>query len=275
MQKRIIVLLFFVYLISYIKAATVDTVSVYSSSMKKKITTVVVLPDSYNETNNIPAVYLLHGYGDNYSTWLKEVPHIKELADLYNFIIIMPDGAKSWYWDSPVDSKVRYETFISSELVNYIDKNYKTIKNRKARAITGNSMGGQGALFIAFRHQDTFSTAGSLSGGVDIRPFPSNWSMADNLGAFNKYPERWNSFAVINQLWRLVPGKLSIIIDCGRQDFFHQVNINLHNKLSVRNIPHVFIENDGQHTWEYWNEEIDFQFLFFHNHLEYKTAINQ
>ena len=74
----------------------------------------------------------------------------------------------SWYWNSPVDPKSQYETFISDELIKAIDSKYKTIKNRTGRAITGLSMGGHGALYLAIKHQDVFGAAGSMSGGVDI-----------------------------------------------------------------------------------------------------------
>jgi S-formylglutathione hydrolase FrmB len=52
-------------------------------------------------------------------------------------------------------------------------------------------MGGHGALNLAFKHQDVFGAAGSMSGGVDIRPFPNNWDMAKQLGTYAEQPERW------------------------------------------------------------------------------------
>ena len=268
MIRKLFLLFSFWYFASLSFASTVDTISVYSSSMNKNIKAVVVLPDNYNKAKQLPVVYILHGYGDNYSKWINKVPYLTKTADLYQFIIVMPDGSKnSWYWDSPVDTLSCYETFISNELIKHIDSNYKTIKSREGRAITGNSMGGQGALFLAFRHQDVFSAAGSLSGGVDIRPFPLNWDMADKLGAFSKFPERWNEYSIINQVWRLTPGSLHLIIDCGTDDFFYHVNETFHKKLLERNIPHVFIENRGNHNWKYWSEEIDYQLLFFSKHL--------
>jgi len=91
--------------------------------------------------------------------------------------------------------------------------------------------------------------------------------MADKLGAFNKFPERWNDYSIINQVWRLTPHSLHLIIDCGTDDFFYHVNKNLHNKLLERNIPHVFIENKGNHSWNYWREEIGYQLLFFSKYL--------
>ncbi len=264
--------LFFSSLFGY--SATVDTVLVHSRCMNKNIKSVIVLPDKYEDNRDYPVLYLLHGYSDNYSTWIKQVPHITELADRYSFIIVMPDGNyDSWYWDSPVDTTSKYETFISSELIKYVDNHYRTIAERDARAITGNSMGGQGALFLAFRHQDIFGLAGSLSGGVDIRPFPSNWGMAEKLGAFSKYPERWNSYTVTNQIFRLTSDKLKIIIDCGTEDFFYGVNMSLHHKLLERNIPHVFIEHPGKHNWQCWRDAIDYQVLFFTNN--FRVALSQ
>ena len=264
MLKLFLAITLFFFSMTMVFSSTTDTINVYSTSMNKEIKTVIILPDSYDNQQQFHVIYILHGYGDNYSTWVKNVPHIKKQSDLYNYIIVMPDGNKnSWYWDSSVDSTSRYETFVAKELVHYIDKNYKTIPNRAGRAITGNSMGGQGALFLAFRHQDIYSSVGSLSGGVDIRNFPLNWNISDKLGAFSEYHERWNNYAVINQVWRITPKSLNIIINCGLQDFFHNDNIKLHNLLMERNIPHVYIENTGQHNWKYWNNAIDYQLLFF------------
>jgi len=248
-------------------ASTVDTISVFSNSMNKKIKAVVILPENYNQGNNFSVVYLLHGHGDNYSGWIKKVPKIKKLADHYNFIIVMPDAEISWYWDSPVNKKLKYETFTSTELIKYIDSKYKTKKDRKARAITGLSMGGQGALFLAFRHQDIFGAAGSMSGGLDIRPFPLNWGLNEKLGSFDENKKRRNDFAVINQIYGLTPNSIQLIIDCGVSDFFHQVNANMHQKLLERNIPHVYIERPGSHSWDVWNDAVEYQFVFFNNYF--------
>jgi len=61
---------------------------------------------------------------------------------------------------------------VSKELIQWVDENYRTIAERGGRAISGLSMGGHGGLFLGFRHQDVFGACGSMSGGVDIRPFP-------------------------------------------------------------------------------------------------------
>ena len=148
-------------------------VFVYSESMSKDVPVTVITPDSYRKGKAFPVVYLLHGYSDDHTRW-SEGDHIGNLADQYDVVVVMPDGGfSSWYFDSPIMPEYKYETFVSKELVNYVDKNYKTIADRQGRAITGLSMGGHGALYLAIRHQDVYANVGSLSGGVDIRPFPT------------------------------------------------------------------------------------------------------
>jgi len=254
-----------------IHAAVVDTVNTTSASMKKTIKAVVILPDDYGGAQALPVVYLLHGYSGNYADWIMKAKGFEKAADLYQVIIVCPDGNNSWYWDSPVDSNFRYETYVSKELVSWIDSKYKTIKNRKGRAITGLSMGGHGALFLALKHQDVFGAAGSMSGGVDIRPFPNNWDMALRLGKYADHPQNWEQNTVINMLNLLQPNSLALIIDCGTEDFFFKVNENLHEQLLYRNIPHDYITRPGAHNWNYWINAIQFQLLFMSNYFKSQT----
>ena len=252
-------------------AAKVDTVETYSAAMKKNIKSVVVLPENYSDQKTYPTVYLLHGAGDKFSGWVNKVPAIKKYADQFEMIIVCPDGnVTSWYFDSPVDPTWKYETYVGTELVNFIDGKYRTVKDRKGRAITGLSMGGHGALYLAFKHQDTFGAAGSMSGGVDIRPFPLNWDIAKRLGAKDKFPERWEQNTVVNLIPLLTPNKLAINIDCGRDDFFYNVNIKLHQELLYNNIPHDFTIRPGAHNWDYWANAIGFQLMFFYNNFNKK-----
>lgn len=244
-------------------AAEVDTLKVLSPSMNKEIKTVVVKPNSYNQIDSLPVVYLLHGHGGNHAYWVNRVPEILKWADHYNMIIVCPDGDRnSWYWDSPVTQN-RYETFVSQELVQEIDKQFKTIKNRKGRAITGLSMGGHGALYNAIRNQEVFGAAGSMAGGVDIRPFPNNWEMKNQLGSYSDNPEVWYNHSVIGNLHLLSPNSLALFIDCGEDDFFYEVNKELHKQLQYYNIPHVFMSGPGKHDVQYWGKTVLHQFLFF------------
>ena len=266
MKKLLLVLLVLSAL--KVSAANVDTVNTYSASMKKEIKAVVITPANYKDKSQFPVVYLLHGYSGNYANWITKVPAIKDLADQHQLIIVCPDGNNSWYLDSPEQPNSKYETYVAQELVKWIDGKYKTIADKKGRAITGLSMGGHGALYLAFRHQDVFSVAGSMSGGVDIRPFPNNWSIAKLLGTYATKPVQWDNNSVINLTHLLTSKSLALIIQCGTEDFFYKVNVALHDKLTYQNIPHTFITNPGKHNWKYWAEAINYQLIFIKANLK-------
>lgn len=264
MKRNLLLLLCLTVFVVNVKAAKVDTVETYSDAMKKKIKAVVVTPDNYAAGTQYPVVYLLHGAGGNFSDWVKKGGKVADNADLYNIIIVGVDGGvTSWYWDSPVDPTYKYETYITKELIPFIDKSYKTIKNRNGRAITGLSMGGHGGLYLGIRHQDIFGAAGSMSGGVDIRPFPKNWDMAKRLGDYATNPDNWEKYTVTNQLHLLTPNSLAIIFDCGTEDFFYKVNTELHDKMVERNIAHDFIVRPGAHNWQYWSNAVNYELLYF------------
>jgi S-formylglutathione hydrolase FrmB len=270
-SKYIVSVLLALIFAQAIHAAIIDTVNTTSASMKKTIKAVVILPDDYKDVQALPVVYLLHGYSGNYNDWITKAKGFEKAADLYQVIIVCPDGNNSWYWDSPVDSNFKYETYVSKGLVSWIDSKYKTIRNKKGRAITGLSMGGHGALYLALRHQDVFGAAGSMSGGVDIRPFPNNWDMALRLGKYADHPQIWEQYTVINMLNLLQPNSLALIIDCGTEDFFFKVNENLHAQLLYRNIPHDYITRPGAHNWNYWTNAIQYQLLFMNNYFKSQT----
>ena len=247
-------------------AANLDIIKVRSESMNKDIDVSVVLPDNYG-ARRLPTVYLLHGFGDTNLVGYLGRTNIRQLADQLGIIVVIPDGDTSWYFDSPVDPTYRYETFVASELVNYIDKNYLTLARRERRAVTGLSMGGHGALYLAIRHQDTFGAAGSMSGGVDFRPFPDNWNIKLRLGEYKSHKENWEKNTVIAQLPLLKDGTLQLIIDCGTEDFFFQVNTQLHEALAKQGIHHEFTTRQGSHSWDYWRRSIRDHMLFFSDYF--------
>ena len=252
-------------------AQSVDTVAVWSSSMKKNIKNVVITPASYktDKSARFPVVYLLHGAGGDFSNWIKKAPFLPELASRFNMIIVCPDGnTHSWYWDSPVDSTSRYETYMTKELLPYIDKNFRTIASREGRGIAGLSMGGQGSFFLAFRHLDLYGACASMSGGLDIQSFPSSWYMEQMLGSQAEYPDRWADYSIMNQLYRLKPTSIRIMFDCGTDDFFYPVNKRLHELMEYRRIEHDFVSRPGNHSWPYWTNSVKFQLVFFDNYFK-------
>jgi S-formylglutathione hydrolase FrmB len=246
-------------------AERIDTVKTFSAVMQKEIPAIVVLPDSFSRSKTYPVVYVLHGYGESYK---RKFCDMSKSVDTYDFIIVLPDGGYgSWYFDSPVDSAFRYETYISKELVEFIDRTYPVIASPKGRAITGNSMGGHGALYLAFRHQDVFGAAGSMSGCVDFRPFSSKLDIAKRLGSYAENPDNWEKNTVVNMVHLLTPNSPALIFDCGSEDLFYKINCQLHEKLLDRNIPHEFISRPGKHDYVYFCTAVHYQMLFFHKYF--------
>lgn len=249
--------------------AIVDTVTIHSGAMRKDSKCVVILPDSYKQsTKRFPVVYLLHGYSGNYSDWIKKVPNLEKNADKYQFIIVCPDGHyNSWYIDSPIDSTIKYETYISTEVPHFIDNAYRTLAERKFRAIAGLSMGGQGALSIAWKHADFFGACGSMSGVQDLVPWKDKYELSHILGNPN-VNENFEKYSVL-EIVKAIPSQVpAIIIDCGVDDPFIETNRKLHFELLELKIPHDYIERNGTHDWTYWANSVRYQFEFFSNFFQ-------
>jgi S-formylglutathione hydrolase FrmB len=278
MKKLYTAICIFILVLSGIQAiaGNVDTIQIQSSYLKKATKFVIIQPSNQSQQRNqlntqerYPVVYLLNGYGGDYGQWPITTPQLKKTADDLKIIFVCPDGGiGSWYFDSPIDSSIRYESYITKELVPYIDANFSTKANPKSRAITGLSMGGHGALYLAIRHSDLFGAAGSTSGGVDFRPFPNRWDIKKALGEYEQNKERWYEYTVMRQVELLKNKQLAIIIDCGIDDFFMPMNRALHEKLLQLKIDHDYIERPGEHNHIYWGSSIDFQMLFFHQFFQ-------
>jgi S-formylglutathione hydrolase FrmB len=189
-------------------------------------------------------------------------------------MIVCPDGGyDSWYLDSPVDTSVRYETHIAQEVTAYMDYYFHTIKSREGRAIAGLSMGGHGALHLAIRHPDVYGAAGSMSGGLDLRPFKINdWDLKGVLGSPLTHWKNWEAYSVVNLVPRLKDVDMPLMIDCGVDDFFIGANRKMHEALAKAKIPHEYTERPGEHNSAYWGSAIDYQVIFFHKFFSKTTG---
>ena len=267
--KRFAILLLGIFCYSLVSAGTLDTLRIPSAAMHKTLSAVIVLPDAYqNSDRHFPVVYLLHGWSGSYKDWPAHID-LRPLADHYGFILVCPDGGyDSWYLDSPVDSTNRYETHIIKEVIPFVDARYRTVQEKTGRAITGLSMGGHGALYLALRHPQLFFAASSMSGGVDLTFWPQKWGKAKWLGPFQKFPDRWKKNSVVNMIRAFKTGRLAIMIDCGVDDFFINSNRTLHKKLINAKVPHDYVERPGKHSWAYWTNALEYHLLFFRKQLE-------
>ncbi|NOT52366.1 MAG: esterase family protein [Chitinophagaceae bacterium] len=261
-----------IFLAFNVSAATVDTVSIYSKAMNKEFKCVVIKPLMIGFGNppvRLPVVYVLHGYGGWYSNWIIRVPDLIRYADEYKLMIVCPDGGvSSWYFDSPIDSTMKYETYISKEVPEYIDAHYPTIKDRKGRAITGLSMGGHGGLFLAFRHADIFGACGSMSGGVDLNYSRNKYDIMKRIGDTIQFAGNWKKYIVSTVIENYPKDSLAITFDCGTEDFYYEANHKLHEKMLKLKIPHDYTERPGKHDWAYWRNSIQYHLLFFRNYFD-------
>lgn len=267
MKLKLVVILVIVSILSF--SYEIQEIRIPSNAMNTSPKATIILPKNYAKTSKKHSVvYILHGWINDYNSVVYHT-EIGKLSDLYGFIIVMPDGGiNKWYYDSLENSNYRYGTYVGNEVPKYIDKNYKTIKKRSARAIMGYSMGGFGAFNAVLNYPETFGSVGSMSGAVDVRPFNKKWNLEKVLGKYDENTELWDSIVIKNNLEKLSERKLNIIISCGTEDFFININRELHEKMKDNNLKHTYIESPGGHSWDYWKEEIKFQMLYFSNYLK-------
>lgn len=252
----------------------VDTVAVFSPKMNREIKNTIILPKQYGcGEETYPVIILLNGYDGDYSAWCNVTKHnLDELATTNKVIFVLPDGQDSWYLDSPVDSTMQFETYLTKELLPYIDSNYRTKASAEYRAITGLSMGGHGALHTAIKHPELFKNVGSMSGGVNIAPYTSKWKLQNLLGDPEENKEAWYNSNVTNLAQKLENGVLNITIDCGVDDFFYEINNNLHQLLLDNKVDHDYTVRPGGHSHSYWRNSIDYHILFFTKQFAAATA---
>ncbi|SIO14718.1 alpha/beta hydrolase [Algoriphagus halophilus] len=260
-----------------------DTVQIASSKTNIVYQAVVVTPASYEQGNELfPTVYLLHGGYGKFSDWTKQISDkslIQRMSDQYGFIIVMPEGKEfSYYLDSPVDSTSQFESYISKDVIGYIDSNFRTIPKKEGRAITGLSMGGFGSLYISASHPELFIAAGSMSGAVnpDMKEWKLPQEVAKNiedafagiLGSKEEFPKRYQEVSIIHKIREYQKHHIRLMIECGVDDFLIEANRELHRRLDFEGISHDYSERDGGHSWKYWENALPYHMLFFANILQ-------
>jgi S-formylglutathione hydrolase FrmB len=269
---------FLCFISAFSKAAKVDTVAIPSNAMHKIFKAVVVLPDTYSHLSvQFPVVYMLHGGEGSYRDWLSKTTDkllLHKMADEYGVIIVTPDGGgMSYYFDSPQDKTSEFETYISKEVAQYIDSVYHTIRNRKGRIIAGLSMGGHGAFYLATRHPDVYCAAGAISGAMDLDL--NKWNIPPDfaksrrenfehlLGHEKSDVSPWPGYSVIDLVAQMKNSNVKYIFDCGFDDILITPNRELHQLLLANGTPHDYTERPGKHNWQYFENSVPYQFVFF------------
>ena len=137
--------------------------------------TVYLPPDYEKNLRRYPVVYVLHGYGGTDSVMMGVWINFKKLLDeaiktgkMRPMIVVAPNSTTklqgSFYTNSPVTGN--WADYVAKDVVQYMDKNFRTIPDRKSRGLCGHSMGGNGALKLGMLFADTFSVVYALSPAV-------------------------------------------------------------------------------------------------------------
>ena len=152
----------------------------------------VYLPADYSDksSQHFPVLYFLHGFDD---TPAPEVGRIlQKITDpliashqIRPLIIVAPNGLNRFHGSFYTNSTVtgNWEDYITQDLVRFIDSHYRTLPTADGRGISGHSMGGYGALWLAFRHPDTFGSVYAMSPcctvlDADLAPGSDIWTRA-------------------------------------------------------------------------------------------------
>lgn len=225
----------------------------------------VYLPNGYEESGNpYPVLYLLHPAGGTHEIWISmgQLPQIADDAIrsgmILPMIIVIPDasGEEEYHlgkhlgffsvpgWD--------YEAYFHNEFIPLIDSTYRTLADKKHRAITGVSMGGEAAISYAQKHPDIYGASCAISGIVG-HPEQSQMAQTDKDYADSLIANNPTEF--VKDASPEVIEKLKSVkwyTDCGDNDFFYQGNIEFFLEMKNKGIPIDYRMRSGVHSWYYW-----------------------
>jgi len=137
---------------------------------------IVYLPEAYDGGSRFPVIVVLAPFGAtnhsllNYEPWQPNVverfDRLIERGASPPAILVMPDAMNRWGGSQFVDSPASgpYQSYIADEILAWVDRTYRTIPKREARAVVGRSSGGFGALRLALDRPELVAAVGSHAG---------------------------------------------------------------------------------------------------------------
>jgi S-formylglutathione hydrolase len=219
----------------------------------------VLLPDGYDSIKEpLPLLLFLHGGGGDRRFLTRLRPAIDELwkaGTLPPMVIVTPSAARSFYMDYK-DGSQKWESFIIGPFIEHLRQTYKVTRERKGTLLFGISMGGLGALRLAFKYPDKFQAVAALEPGIDpalkwseVKP-RNRFYRSDQLmeSIFGKpfdaaYWEANNPASLaVARASNIKAAGLSIYIDAGDEDAFniHEGTEFLHRILWDKGIRHEY-----------------------------------
>lgn len=221
----------------------------------------VYLPSGYTShpTKRYPVVYLLHGFPGRPLAWLETLrmgvidDSLGARGRAQPTILVMPFGSTGTFTDKEwVDGAAPgngWGTFVSRDVVRYVDAHYRTVRARAARAIVGLSEGGYGAIDIALHHPDEFSVVESWSGYE--RPDKLRSIFGPKLQLLARNDPQTQLPRVAPDLRRL---QTYFWFYSGTEDRFRTQNRAFARELATARVPHHFFESFGGHNWALWRK---------------------
>jgi len=255
----------------------IDCNTLASRVLSRAVHYCVMLPADYDSAasghsaRRYPVLYFLHGLGDNEQTLFKSggwdlIEDLRQRKQISDFLIVTPEGMRTFYINS-ADGRVRYSDFFIREFIPYIESRYAVRRERSARAISGVSMGGYGALRFAFAFPALFSSVSAQSAALfaeaqrNTEAAAGATALGGLLGAVFGNPidlKHWNqnspfTIAKQNRAGIRTTG-LSIYFNCGRDDDFgfDRGAEELHRQLQSEGIQHEFHLYPGNHDAAYF-----------------------
>jgi S-formylglutathione hydrolase FrmB len=264
----------------------IDCTSIESHMLHRAVRYCVMLPSGYEkETRKYPVLYFLHGLGENEQALMRSGGWglIEDLAREHkvgDFIMVAPEGRGTFFINS-ADGRNRYNDFLISEFLPFIETHYRIIRARKSRGVTGLSMGGYGALRLAFAHPELFGSVSAQSAAlITETPAQLNADLKDAgplaglLGSVFGNPidvAHWkqNSPFELARKDQIQIKTQAIYINCGDQDDygFDVGATQLHKQLTAEGVHHEFHLYPGRHSADYFlshlGETIEFHWHAF------------
>ncbi|OYT73338.1 MAG: hypothetical protein CFK52_01840 [Chloracidobacterium sp. CP2_5A] len=254
-----------------------------SESLGRDVPYAVSLPPSYaaSPERRYPLVIFLHGMFNDERDWEARgvqaaLAAVRAKGRVGEFIVAIPRGENSFYINAKQGD--RYEDAIARDFLPFIEQRYRTLGSREGRLIAGISMGGYGALLIAFRHPTLFCGVAAHCAAIftDL-PRPPQ-SSDDRIGAW-RYglatklygdppdAEFFNAHSplAVAQAKADALRRLSIYFDVGSEDRyrFDVGNQRLHETLEALRVPHEFTLAPGGHGWAFLVARSEPAFAFY------------
>jgi len=200
----------------------------------------VFLPPQ-SESALVPTLYWLSGLTCNHENFITKAGAQKYAAK-YGIMLICPDtsprvagvegedvdydlGSGAGFYINAITEKwsknYRMEDYIIHELTSIICSNFPVIEGRES--IFGHSMGGHGALTLAFKHPGRFSSVSAFS--PICAPSQCPWGEKVFSHYLGQDREVWKKHDA-NELVQISKLEIPILIDQGSDDQFLEKELN-------------------------------------------------